>query len=72
MRHPGASTFGSQDGDCTDGSQNLITQPGAPMPPRGQELVSQIQGGKQRVGKGREKTAKSSTHHAPSSRHTDK
>ena len=28
-RHPGASTVGSQlqDGDCTDGWQNLTTQP---------------------------------------------
>ena len=29
LRHPGASTIGSQlqDGDCTDGWQNLTTQP---------------------------------------------
>ena len=36
LRHPGASTIGSQlqDGDCTDGWQNLTTQPWAPTPPR--------------------------------------
>ena len=35
LRHPGASTIGSQlqDGDCSDGGQNLTTQPWAPMPP---------------------------------------
>ena len=35
-KHPGASTIGSQlqDGDCTDGWQNLTTQPWAPTPPR--------------------------------------
>ena len=35
-KHPGASTIGSQlqDGDCTDGWQNLTTQPWAPTPSR--------------------------------------
>ena len=33
-RNPGASSIGSQlqDGDCTDGWQNLTTQPSAPRP----------------------------------------
>ena len=35
LRHPGASTIGSQlqGGDCSDGWQNLTTQPWAPPPP---------------------------------------
>ena len=57
LRHPGASTIGSQlqDGDYTDGWQDLTTQPWFFTPPRRQAPITLIHGGKQRLGRGENK-----------------
>jgi len=64
LRHPGAATIGSQlqDGDHTDGWQNLTTQPLAPTPLIRQAPVTLIHSGKQRVGEGREQKLLNAPH----------
>ena len=63
-RHPGATTIGRQlqDGDCTDGWQNLTTQPWAPTPLVRQAPITLIHNGKQRAGKGREQESLNAPH----------
>ena len=74
LKHPGASTTGSQlhDGDCTDGWQNLTIQPWAPHAPGKMgachiDTQWKVKGGERR----KQKKLKCSTNNAPTSHHTD-